>query len=280
MIRQPTAIGFYPDNKTELREIVTKLLSHKMRKFKAKSIIVPHAGYIYSGEVAGVTYASIETDKKKILIACPNHTGLGENIALSTKDWQTPLGIVENAREFIGEIPISEEAHMYEHSLEVQLPFLQIMFKNFKLIPLCLSYVPFEILERLSETLTKEDIFYIASSDFTHFGPNYGYTPFNTYDIKQVLEKVREIDFEAIKFIEKLDAYGFYNYVLGNRLTICGFIPITLILLISKKLGAKKAKVIRYATSYDVTNYRGRFMGKGRWVKDINFVTYAGIVIY
>ncbi len=267
MLRHPVATGFYPEDEEELRKTVTKLLSFRAKKVKAKSIIVPHAGYLYSGEVAGATYASIETDKRKILIACPNHTGLGKQIALSASDWQTPLGVVENAHEFVGEIPVSEEAHLYEHSLEVQLPFLQVLFNDFKLIPLSLSFVQFETLEELSEKLAKRDIFYIASSDFTHFGPNYNYTPFDVRDVKRVLEKVREIDFEAIKFIEKLDAKGFYHHVLENRLTICGFVPITLILLISKKLGAKRAKVVKYATSYEVT-------------KDVNFVTYAGIVIY
>ena len=265
-MREPIAIGFYPGSKEELKNLVKKLLNQKVEKIETIAAIVPHAGYIYSGKTAGITYSSIQTEKRKFLIACPNHTGIGKEIALSLQDWSTPLGKVKINKEFGNKIQVDEKAHLYEHSLEVQLPFLQVLFKNFEIIPLCLAHLPFKKLKELSQILAKDDIFYIASSDFTHFGPNYGYMPFNFEPEKNVRE-VKKLDMEAIKFIERLDAKKFYNFVLDKKLTICGFIPITLILLIAKKLGANKAKLIDYSTSFEIS-------------RDINFVTYAGILIY
>jgi len=265
-MREPFAIGFYPMNKKDLENILKKLVNKKARKVKAVAAIVPHAGYLYSGKVAGKVYSSISTSNKKFLIACPNHTGLGEKIALSMQDWLTPLGMVKVNKEFANKLPVDENAHRYEHSLEVQLPFLQFIFKNFEIVPLCLSHLEFEEIEELAEILAKKDFFYIASSDFTHFGPNYGYMPFNFKPEKNV-ERVKKLDMKAIKLIEKLNAKKFYELVLKENLTICGYIPITLILLIAKKLGAKKGKLIAYSTSFEVS-------------RDLSFVSYAGILIY
>lgn len=264
-MRNPSAIGFYPGNKKELETFVKKLLNQKVEKIEAIAAIVPHAGYIYSGKTAGKVYSSISTDNKKFLIVCPNHTGFGNKIALSTQNWLTPLGEVKINKEFVDKIPVDENAHLYEHSLEVQLPFLQVLFKNFELIPLCLSHLEFNELKNLSKILARKDIFYIASSDFTHFGPNYGYLPFN-FSPERNVEKVKEIDMKVIELIEKLQARKFYEFVEKENLTICGFVPITLILLIAKKLGAKKGKLIDYSTSFEVS-------------RDLNFVSYAGILI-
>jgi hypothetical protein len=265
-MRSPVAIGFYPADKKELENFVNELLKQKVEKRKAVAAIVPHAGYIYSGKVAGKVYSSILTESRKFLIACPNHTGMGKKVALSAQNWLTPLGEVRVNKDFANKVPVDEEAHFYEHSLEVQLPFLQVLFKDFEIIPLCLSHLEFSEIEKLAEILTKNDIFYIASSDFIHFGPNYGYMPFNLTPEENV-KKVEELDKKAIKFIEKLDAKGFYNFVREKKLTICGMVPITLILLIAKNLGAKEGKLIAYSTSFEIH-------------RNINFVSYAGILIY
>lgn len=265
-MRNPVAIGFYPASKDELEKFIKELLSQKVEKIEAIAAIVPHAGYAYSGKTAGKVYASILTESRKFLIACPNHTGIGKRIALSTQNWLTPLGEVRVNKDFVDKIPVDEDAHLYEHSLEVQLPFLQVLFKNFEIIPLCLSNLEYSEIEELAETLAEGGIFYVASSDFIHFGPNYGYVPFDLTPEENV-RKVEELDRKAIKFIEKLDARGFYNFVDENKLTICGKNPITLILLTAKKLGAKGGKLVAYSTSFDVH-------------RDINFVTYAGILIY
>jgi len=167
-------------------------------------------------------------------------------------------------KSFTGKITVNEDAHLFEHAIEVQLPFLQVKFKKFELIPIVLSHLSFEEIEELSEKLVADDIFYIASSDFIHFGPNYGFMPVNGAN-KENLEWVKKQDMKAIDLISRLKAKEFYKFVVENELTICGFIPITLVLLIMKKLGAKKGKLIKYATSYDVH-------------PDSSFVTYAGIV--
>jgi AmmeMemoRadiSam system protein B len=261
-MRYPAAIGFYPGNKEELVSLLKKFVI-KDEKIDAKAAIVPHAGYIYSGSVAGAVYSKIKTEKKIFLIAGPNHTGIGKKIAISQEDWLTPLGVVKTKR--FDELEKDEYAHIYEHSIEVHLPFLQYLFKNFEILPICLSYLSFKKIEELAERLVDEEFFYIASSDFTHYGLMYDYELFSGTQ-KEILEEVRKIDIKAIKFIEKLEAKKFYNFVLENSLTICGFVPITLILLIAKKIGAEKGFLIKYSTSYEIT-------------KNSSFVTYAGIII-
>ncbi len=263
-MRHPVAYGFYPPEPETLRKEVERLLGQKVEKIDALGAVVPHAGYQFSGHVAGAVYTSINTEKRKFLIACPNHTGYGTRIALSQQDWQTPLGAVEVDKSFAGKITVNEDAHLFEHAIEVQLPFLQVKFKKFELIPIVLSHLSFEEIEELSEKLVADDIFYIASSDFIHFGSNYGFMPVNGTN-KENLEWVKKQDMKAIDLISSLRAKEFYKFVVENELTICGFIPITLVLLIMKKLGAKKGKLIKYATSYDV-------------YPDSSFVTYAGIV--
>jgi len=261
-MRYPAAIGFYPGNKEELISLIKKFITND-EKINAKAAIVPHAGYIYSGSVAGKVYSKLKTDKKTFLIAGPNHTGIGKKIALSQEDWLTPLGVVKTKR--FNKLEIDESAHIYEHSIEVQVPFLQLLFKNFEILPICLSYLSFKEIEEIVEKLIDEEFFYVASSDFTHYGPMYDYEPFSG-SRKKILEEVRKIDRKAINFIEKLEARKFYNFVLEKNLTICGFIPITLILLIAKKIGAEKGILVKYSTSYEIT-------------KNSSFVAYAGIII-
>ncbi len=262
-MRYPAAIGFYPGNKEELISMIKKFII-KTDKIDAKAAIVPHAGYIYSGSVAGKVYSKIKTEKKTFLIAGPNHTGIGKKVALSQEDWLTPLGVVKTKR--FNKLEIDENAHIYEHSIEVQIPFLQYLFKDFEILPICLSYLSFKEIEELAEKLANEEFFYIASSDFIHYGPMYDYEPFSGTQ-KEILEEVKKIDRKAIKFIENLEAKKFYNFVLEKDLTICGFVPITLILLIAKKIGAEKGILVKYSTSYEIT-------------KNSSFVTYAGIIIF
>lgn len=264
IMRHPVAYGFYPPEPATLRHEVENLLNQRVKRIKALGAVVPHAGYAFSGKVAGAVYASIETNKKKFLIACPNHTGYGTRVALSQEDWQTPLGIVKVDKSLASKVTVNEDAHTFEHAIEVQLPFLQVRFKDFRIIPLCLAHLSFDELEELSKKIIANDIFYIASSDFIHFGPNYGYMPVAGSD-EENLAWAKEQDMKAIDLICKLKPKEFYEFVVNNELTICGFVAITLVLLIMKKLGAKKGEIIKYATSYDVH-------------PDSSFVTYAGIV--
>ncbi|MEM5813053.1 MAG: AmmeMemoRadiSam system protein B [Candidatus Aenigmatarchaeota archaeon] len=268
-MRSPAAIGFYPGEKEELKRMLEKLISKDAKKYDAIAAIVPHAGYIYSGKVAGATYSAIKTNKNIFAIFCPNHTGLGSKISLSQDKWLTPLGEVETLKfEKASEsnmIKIDELAHKYEHSLEVQLPFLQYLFKDFSILPICLSMLSLKDIKKLANEIIDKRFFYIASSDFTHYGPMYGFDPFEG-SIEEKLEKVKEMDMKAIDLILKIQPERFYNFVIDNDLTICGFIPITLLLFVLKGLGAKEGKLISYASSYEVS-------------KNSSFVTYAGILI-
>ena len=265
-MRQPVAIGFYPGNSLQLENEVRRYLVSE-KQINALGAILPHAGYSFSGPVAGATLKAAKTEKKVFTIFSPNHIGYGYNIAMSRDDWKTPLGVVKTDKEMIDKlkdsVQLDENAHLHEHSLEVQLPFLQVLYKDFTIVPICLSHLNFEDIEELSNAFDSNS-FYIASSDFIHFGPNYGFVPIEG-TIKEQLDWVIKKDNEMIELICKLEAKKFYDYVFENGYTVCGFVPITLLMLVMKRLGAVKGELIKHTTSYDTH-------------KDSSFVSYAGIV--
>ncbi len=262
-MRNPAAAGFYP---SENLEPAVKQYLVSQKSMNALGVVIPHAGYAFSGSVAGTTLKTASTGKKNFVLFGPNHTGYGPDIAMSSEDWKTPLGIVKNNRKLISElkdtIKIDEDAHRYEHSLEVQLPFLQVLYKNFTITPVCMQHLGLGRLEELSK-LFSSDSFYIASSDFIHFGPMYNYVPVDG-SIEDQLEWVKNTDEELAKKICSLDVEGFYNSVIDNGYSVCGFVPITLLMLVMKRIGAKRGELISYKTSYDVR-------------PDSSFVSYAGI---
>jgi hypothetical protein len=261
------AIGFYPQNPTQLKNMVKGFLKSEKQFTHAKGIVSPHAGYIFSGATAGATFFSAKTEKRSFVIMGPNHTGYGSTASLSNENFDTPLGEAQIDREKIKELSdvfdVDETAHRYEHSLEVQIPFLQVLYKNFRIVPICLQHVNLERLETLAKLFDGSN-FYIASSDFIHFGPNYGYVPIDG-DIDQQLQWTRKIDHGLISLICSLKPKQFYKEVMKNGYTVCGFVPITLLMFIMKNIGAKKGHLIKYTTSYETH-------------PDSSFVTYAGIV--
>lgn len=260
-MRHPAAIGFYPGAKEELEKAVNNYLVSD-KKIDALGALVPHAGYQFSGAVSGSVFATAKTDKKKFVLFGPNHTGYGSAVAMSSEDWQTPLGIVKTDKDF-DKIPVNESAHQAEHSLEVQLPFLQALYKDFSIVPIALQDVGFEQLERLAKLFDKNR-FYIASSDFTHFGPMYGYEPV-AGTAKDQVEWVKSTEDGLIDLITGLKAREFYSAVIDNGYTVCGFSAIALLLLVMKNIGARRGLVIKRMTSYDVH-------------PDTSFVSYVGIV--
>ena len=259
-MREAIAVGFYPENKNELEKMVRNFIV-KSRK-KPIGAIVPHAGYIYSGSVAGAVFSQ-KTDKKNFILLGPNHTGNGLPISVSDEDWSTPLGVVKINHEFVNKLKnfIDKDAHVYEHSLEVQLPFLQIIYGSaFSIVPIAFQHIEYDLLKQFADKIIDKNSFYIASSDFTHFGPNYGYEPVSEHAV----DWVKKTDEKLIELICKLKAEEFYNTVIENNYTVCGYIPITLLMIIMKKIGAK-GNLINYKTSYDV-------------FPNNSFVGYAGIV--
>ena len=263
MIRKPAAAGtFYPSNKEALTEEIErsfikgfgKLPSVKKGGGKIKGMVVPHAGYIYSGYVAASAYGEMAENgmASNFIIIGPNHTGYGSPVALMAEgEWETPLGIAkiaEDAKNFVkGIIDNDSIAHKYEHSIEVQIPFLQFLDNNFKFIPICLGLQDYETSIEVGEIISsaKESII-IASTDFSHVS-------FSKFPSNEDIDRnVREKDKMAIEKILNLDEKGLIEVVEENNITMCGYGGVAAMLHAVKKWGAKKAKLLRYATSYDV----------------------------
>lgn len=229
-----------------------------------KAIISPHAGYAYSGMAAAWSYMAIaEAPLPDLFILLgPSHKAGYSGI--SVESFETPLGAVRIDQDFAkalvkkGNIKLNDAIHEKEHSLEVQLPFLQFVLGNraekIKILPLLVSddldldKAAADLKETIAEL--KKTVTFIVSSDFTHYGPDYGFVPFTT-DVKERLSK---LDGEAISLIKKRDAAGFAAYVYKTGATICGQYAITLLL---KTIAFKQALLEQYYTSGEITgNYK------------------------
>ncbi len=265
--REPVAAGsFYPLSSQKLKEFLKNKIG-PLQKGKGflQGMVVPHAGYIYSGSIAALAYRELGKHiERTFVILGPNHTGLGEEISIMYKAaYSTPLGKVsvnqEIGRKLCKELNTSNDfvAHSREHSIEVQLPFLQYLYgEKLKIVPIVIGSVSFEKLRKLGSLLAKEDCTIIASSDFTHHGPAYGY-------VQGTPSEVKESDLKAIDFILNLKPKEFYDY--ASKGTICGFRPITALIQAMKEREAQP-KFLKYGTSADVSgDYR-------------NFVGYASLV--
>ena len=269
MIRNPAVAGqFYSGSKESLVKEVEKLIpASAEKKVDAIGVISPHAGYAYSGSVAGATLSSIKP-KPIYVIMGPNHTGLGSPFGLSTSDlWATPLGnvaiskaLAEKILKNCPQISRDEFAHIQEHSIEVQLPILQILQENFTIVPIVISQGDIEQYRKIGQAIAKSikelklerDVTIIASSDMTHY---------ESQDSAEVK------DSRAIDAILKLDEEALVERVRQFDITMCGYAPAAIMIAAAKSLGASKAKLIKYQTSADVTGDYSSVVG------------YAGIVI-
>lgn len=269
MIRLPAVAGrFYPGDVAELTRQVEKLACALVsgEKRKARGCLVPHAGYQYSGHVAGAVYASLELPKRFIILG-PRHYSEGEPLAiLSEGTWQTPLGEVkidsELAAELKGACPLLREdsvAHRSEHSLEVQLPFLQRLVGEFRFVPIAVGTDRFPPLEQLGRAVAEvvkaqaEAVLVVASSDMNHYEGD-------------AITRVK--DRKALDKVLALDPRGLYDTIRREGITMCGFGPAVSMLTAARQLGATRAELVRYATSGDVTGDRDEVVG------------YAGIVVH
>jgi MEMO1 family protein len=265
-LRKPAVAGsFYPaDPGALLRDIGTYILPERT-KIACLACLVPHAGYMYSGHVAGAVYSRMQLPARLVLLG-PNHTGVGHPLAITSSGaWLTPLGeaqIDENlARELAARFPLLQEdaeAHRKEHSLEVQLPFLQALLAEFSFVPIVVGTARLDVLVRLGETLAEllraeaQGVLILSSSDLNHYEPD-GIT--------------REKDAKAIEKVLELDAPGLHEVVERERITMCGFAPTIAMIAAARKLGATRAELVKYATSADVSGDRDYCVG------------YAGIVV-
>jgi AmmeMemoRadiSam system protein B len=255
MIRQPAVAGyFYPGDSRVLQNEIQVYLEEESSgapSAPAIAMVSPHAGYQYSGRVAAAVFSRVKIPNQ-LFILSPNHSGEGSPIAINTTgSWRTPLGeapIDENlARDFCERCPTAQEdsaAHKSEHSLEVQIPFVQYLKKDFRFVPLTIQHLSYatceEIAEALAETIrhADEEVLIVASSDMNHY---------------ESQDTTMRKDQFAIDGILHLDPEELYREVHRHHVTMCGIIPTTIALIAAKKLGAKKAELIRHATSGDVT---------------------------
>jgi AmmeMemoRadiSam system protein B len=266
MIRPPAVAGrFYPADARELAQQVHDLVPAEGKKLSARGCMVPHAGYIYSGHVAGAVYGSLELPNRFIILG-PRHFPRGEPLAiLSEGAWQTPLGEAKIDEALAAELkracPLLREddvAHSREHSLEVQLPFLQRLVGDLRFVPVALATDRYAALEELGRAVAqvvaaqREPVLIVASSDMNHYESD-------------AVTRVK--DRRAIDRILALDARGLYDTVRRDGITMCGYGPAVALLTAACALGAKDAELIRYATSGDITGDREEVVG------------YAGIVV-
>ncbi len=266
-MRHPSvADRFYPASPKVLSRTIAELFpaSKNIHKTKARAVVSPHAGYVYSGTLAAATFSAVEIPETVIILG-PNHHGQGAPISLSTETWDMPLGQVPVDTEIANQllkicqhIKIDETAHQFEHSLEVQVPFLQMLQKNLHIVPLVLSQLAYPLCETvagaLAEVIRKsnKDILIVASSDMSHYEP------------RRIIEQK---DRSALKCIEQLDPYALYHTVYDNHISMCGVIPVVIAMLAAKACGAEKASLVGYTDS-------GYTSGDTEQV-----VGYAGVII-
>ncbi len=266
-VRFPAVAGrFYPRDPEELRhEVGEYLFPLAAAPVEAVGCIVPHAGYMYSGHVAGAVFSRLKIPRRCIVVG-PNHTGVGRALAIMSEGaWQTPLGDVPIDAELGAALkqrfPALQEdsaAHRAEHAIEVELPFLRICQPEITFVPITLGTIQFEILEQLGHALAhviaaeSDPILIVASGDMNH------------YESDAI---TRAKDHRAIERILTLDPRGLHEVVTQQNISMCGLGPIVAMLTAARRLGSKSAELVRYATSGEVSGDREMVVG------------YAGVVV-
>jgi hypothetical protein len=264
--RNPVVAGqFYPASASELKQMIKGMVAEKAKRQEVIGLISPHAGYIYSGPVAGAVISRIKF-KDTFIIMGPNHTGSGKPFSIMTQGrWKTPLGEVEIDSELGKRILASSRyleedysAHLGEHSIEVQLPFLQYFNAEFKLVPIILAHAGGAIYKEIGRALAKgikesgRKAVIIASSDMTHYESQASAQRKDTQAIEAILKLDED---ELLKRVEELD------------ISMCGYAPAVSLIVAAKELGAKGAELVKYQTSGDTTGDYSSVVG------------YAGIII-
>jgi AmmeMemoRadiSam system protein B len=266
MNRRPAvADRFYDGNPVRLRQTLDGLIPAMEKKVRAKAVISPHAGYVYSGGVAAETFAQVDIPETVIILG-PTHHGIRVPLAVGTEDWEMPLGkvalakdlsfaITDNSELFVADNP----AHQQEHSLEVQVPFLQYFQDSLRIVPVVVSHISFEQCRRAAAELVRavrqytEPVLLVASTDMSHYLSR---------------RRASEQDHLALDHILHLDPAGLYRTVITQRITMCGIIPVTITLLAALELGAGQAELVRYTDSGEVSGDTDQVVG------------YAGLVVH
>ena len=275
-VRRPSVAGqFYDGNEENLKQTIENcFLDDRGPKSlpqttsgnkKIKGLVVPHAGYVYSGAIAAHSYHCLSNNgfADTFIILGPNHAGMGSGVSVMTEgSWLTPLGTVpinEKLSKHLWKdiIDKDENAHMYEHSIEVQLPFLQFSAKDqkFDFVPICMAMQDSETASEVGKIIadaikkTNENIIIIASTDFSHAGFNYMSMPPAGMKVDEYAEKQDKL---AIDQILNMNPEELISTVQRNNISMCGYGPVAVMLTATKILGASKAELLKYGTSYEV----------------------------
>jgi len=266
MIREPAVAGqFYSAHPEGLRKSVLSFVGSTEPSLPAMGVVAPHAGFMYSGAVAGAVYRAVKLPKRFIIMG-PNHTGKGVALSLYPEgQWRTPLGLAAIDEELNRLLALEcsllikdKAAHAREHSIEVQLPFLQLLADSPSFAAICVGTTDYVALEALGHALARvvqsadEPVLLIVSSDMSHYEP---------------AEVASRKDGYAIDCILKVDPRRLYQTIFEKDVSMCGFAPAVALLTACRDLGASKGQLIRYANSGDVS---------GEYTK---VVGYAGIAI-
>jgi AmmeMemoRadiSam system protein B len=261
MVRKPAVAGyFYPGKAGELRRMIQSMVDPRAKREKALAVISPHAGLIYSGPVAGAVFSSVELPDTFLMLGPAHRTIRPRFAAASRGSWETPLGVLpidtELAEKIMSRCALvveDEEAHSQEHSLEVQLPFIQYFKEAFSFVPICLSYqANYSELEELGHAVSaavKEigrAVLVVASTDMSHY-------------VSQ--DEAKHKDFLAIGKILDLDAAGLYLTVEREDISMCGFKPAAAAVVAGRDLGASRAVLVKYQTSGDRTGDFAQVVG-------------------
>jgi hypothetical protein len=258
-VREPRVAGrFYPADPSRLREAVLAHLSAAPSGSPRthKALIAPHAGYIYSGQVAGCAFAQT-TVPERVIVLCPNHTGHGSRRSCwGDGRWRIPGAAVEVAAELAREVieraglEFDYAAHRLEHAIEVELPFLHARRADVTIVPICLGHLTYAECEQIGEGVAaavgNEDVLLVASTDMSHYVS---------------VETARDQDALALDRIEQLDAKGLYDVVHQEDISMCGVIPTTVALVAARALGGKSATLAAYSHSGEASGDHDRVVG-------------------
>lgn len=266
MRRAPAVAGqFYHGSPSKLNQQVEQYIDRDAKKEKVIGVLSPHAGLVYSGPVAGAVYSSIDFPETFVLIG-PNHTGLGAQISMmESGEWEIPTGVFKIDEKVSRRIALSVnivtkdvQAHIFEHSIEVQLPFIAYFSKEAKIVPIAILSASIDECRLLGEGIataimeTGYPVVVVASSDMSHYVPE---------NVAQQKDK------KAIDKILSLNPEGLYETVRRERISMCGYLPATIMLFAAKALGAQSARLIKYSTSAEISGDYDHVVG------------YAGIVL-
>jgi len=283
MIRYPAVAGsFYPSDEAlivMLEEFFSDLGEEGSER-RITAGVAPHAGYVFSGYTASRTYKAIFEDglPETFVILGPNHTGLGSPIAVYPEgEWLTPLGSIEVDAEMAkaiaklsGIADLDELAHKYEHSIEVQVPFIQYLSelagKDVRIVPITLGIQDEDVSKALGKAIFEaseelgRDVVVIASTDFMHYGPAYGYVPFRAR-ADELPHRIKEWDFRLIRRILDFDVDGLFRELREMNHTMCGPGAVGTAIVYSRLAGALEAELLHYTTSFEVSRSTEAIVG-------------------